>query len=176
MNYIEKELINEIKNMDGSLLGIGITNEFILNEIANNEKISKCDLLNNQANTLKSKDNKQKLKTIRTSKFRKQFKKKKIDYIVVSNSEVEEYISRFIKDSIYITRKKVFFIIEDKEKIDSLIFKYKLYKVLGTKAECKDGYIIKFNIDKIKTSHIKDIKFDIITVLADIINTIGDFL
>ena len=49
MKKINSYLKSYVKNIDGNLLGIGITEENILNLIEKNNKIVNCDLLNSNA-------------------------------------------------------------------------------------------------------------------------------
>ena len=82
---MDEQILEIINKLKGSLLGIGLTNENILNAIEENSNIDVCYLLNNISLTGKkfSITKRGKNKKINIKKIKKQFKKKSLDNIIV---------------------------------------------------------------------------------------------
>ena len=112
MKKINSYLKSYVKNIDGNLLGIGITEENILNLIEKNNKIVNCDLLNSNALNKKGKAGK-KLKSIPIKKIRKVFGRRRFDYIIANADELKKYFKTFVRDSMYINKKTIYIYVDE---------------------------------------------------------------
>ncbi|MFV0249583.1 MAG: hypothetical protein ACK5HP_00880 [Bacilli bacterium] len=173
MRKIDNELINIVSNLKGEILGIGINSENVKKALDINNNIITCNLLENKYSK-KGKGN-QKTNTIRVSKFRKQFKKKKIDCIIVNKNEINNFTDKFIKDSIYLAKNDIYlFCIKDN--MDKIQQKYKIYTKKIDLIECLDGYILKINLVNIKSTYFKDKLYDTINFISELSNIISEIL
>ena len=163
-----KELIKVIKNLDGKVLGIGL-NETLTKEIEENDKIIECNLLNSY---VKGK-NKFSLfsKTINIKKIRRKFKKKNIDYIICNYDEICKYFNTFIKDSIYINNKTIYYF----GNIDLELLKYR-YGRYKTNINIKNRSLIEIDTSNAKNNFFKDFYYRIIDFKDRMIEIIGDIL
>lgn len=163
-----KELLEIIKNLDGKVLGIGL-DEKLTKAIEDNDKIIECNLLNSYT---KGK-NKFSLfnKTIKIKKIRKVFKKKKINYVICNYDEIYKYFNTFIKDSIYINNKKIYYF--GNVDIELLKSKYNRY---DTKIIIKNKNLIEIDTSKAKNNFFKDIYYRLKDFKDKLIELIGDIL
>lgn len=124
---MEKYLIKEIKQMKGSLLGIGITSEKIKDAINKNDEILICNLLEE---TTKRKNSNlvagKKQRKVNIKKLRKTFRKKRTDNVICNLETVKKFLKTFVRDSVYINKGKLY-IYGDKEEIETLKKKYERY-------------------------------------------------
>ena len=169
---MEKYLLKEIKNMEGSIIGFGLTSEKIKEEIQNNNKINTCYLLDSSSNF-----NKEKMKifnkgkTINIKKIKKVFKKKRIDNIIANIETINPFLKTFIRDSVYINKNKLY-IYGTKENYEIIIERYKRYtNDIEIKKE-KNKFLIIINNSKTQNNKIKDI----IYWWKDTFSAIADFL
>lgn len=163
-----KELKKIIKNLDGNVLGIGLF-EDLIKEIEDNDKIVNCNLLNSYIKGKKkfSLFN----KTIKIKKIRKVFKKKKIDYIICNYDEINNYFNTFIKDSIYINKKKIYYF--GNVDIDLLKYKYGRY---NTNIIIKNKNLIEIDVSKAKNNFFKDNYYRLKDFKDKLVELIGDIL
>ncbi len=163
-----KELIKIIRNLDGRVLGIGL-DENLIKEIEINDKITECDLLNSHSKG-KSKFSLFN-KTIRIKKIRKIFKKKKIDYIICNYDDINKYFNTFIKDSIYINKRKIFYF----GNIDIELLKTR-YGRYDTNIVIKSKNLIEIDCSKAKNNFFKDNYYRLKDFKSKLIEVIGDIL
>ena len=163
-----KELKKIIKNLDGNVLGIGLS-EDLIKEIENNDKIINCNLLNPYIKGKKkfSLFN----KTIKIKKIRKIFKKKKIDYIICNYDEINNHLNTFIKDSVYINKKKIYYF--GNVDIDLLKYKYGRY---DTNIIIKNKNLVEIDNSKAKNNFLKDNYYRLKDFKDRLIELIGDIL
>lgn len=163
-----KELKKIIKNLDGNVLGIGLS-EDLIEEIENNDKIINCNLLNPYIKGKKkfSLFN----KTIKIKKIRKIFKKKKIDYIICNYDEINNYFNTFVKDSVYINKKKIYYF--GNVDIDLLKYKYGRY---DTNIIIKNKNLVEIDNSKAKNNFLKDNYYRLKDFKDRLIELIGDIL
>lgn len=163
-----KELKKIIKNLGGNVLGIGLS-EDLIKEIENNDKIINCNLLNPYIKRKKkfSLFN----KTIKIKKIRKIFKKKKIDYIICNYDEINNYFNTFVKDSVYINKKKIYYF--GNVDIDLLKYKYGRY---DTNIIIKNKNLIEIDNSKAKNNFLKDNYYRLKDFKDRLIELIGDIL
>lgn len=163
-----KELKKIIKNLDGNVLGIGLS-EDLIKEIENNDKIINCNLLNPYIKGKKkfSLFN----KTIKIKKIRKIFKKKKIDYIICNYDEINNHFNTFVKDSVYINKKKIYYF--GNVDIDLLKYKYGRY---DTNIIIKNKNLVEIDNSKAKNNFLKDNYYRLKDFKDRLIELIGDIL
>ncbi len=108
---MKDKILNIIDNMAGSLLGIGIDDDSMLEKIENNKKIDLCYILSNGG----SKNNKKfKLfkkgrdKKINIKKLKKFFKKKSIDNVLCDYNVIKKFSRNFMGGSVYINKGKLY--------------------------------------------------------------------
>ena len=157
-----------IKNLDGKVLGIGL-NEELVKQIEKNDKIVECNLLNSYS---KGK-NKFSLfnKTIKIKKIRKVFKKKKIDYVICNYDEINQYFNTFIKDSIYISKIKIYYF----GNIDIELLKNR-YGRYNTNIVIKNKNLVEINCSNAKNNFFKDYYYRLVDFKNKLIEVIGDIL
>lgn len=163
-----KELKKIIKNLGGNVLGIGLS-EDLIKEIENNDKIINCNLLNPYIKGKKkfSLFN----KTIKIKKIRKIFKKKKIDYIICNYDEINNYFNTFVKDSVYINKKKIYYF----GNVDIDLVKYK-YGRYDTNIIIKNKNLVEIDNSKAKNNFLKDNYYRLKDFKDRLIELIGDIL
>lgn len=172
---VNNELKKEIKKMNGNVLAIGLSDETLLDTIENNNNILMCDLLN--ANIKSNIENKAKShKKIYINDIRKKYKNKKIEYIICDIREVDKYLKTFVRDSIYINKKEIYFYMDKNVDKNKIIKKYKRYNTVIKETNCNDGFIIKINTEQAKNNIFKDKIYYLKDTLEYISDFIGDFL
>lgn len=179
MEKIYSLLRKEFKNNSGSVLGIGIMDQKLIDIIDQNSKITFCDLLNDPK--VKKEKTKRKLfnftKRVSPKALRKRYKKKSIDYVICSYELINPYIKYFIKDSIYITNKEVY-LYAKKDEIDLELIKkrYSRYNVEIDIQEYKIDTLITIKTNKAKNYFFKDKLYFITDSLYNFIELISNYL
>lgn len=173
MPKVKDELVNYIKKMNGSVLGFNIDDDKLINVIDKNSNIIECNLLSDKEGITKCKG---KAKIVNIRKIKKQFKKKKIDYIISDVEAIERYLKTFVKDSIYINRNTIYIYTNKDYDYTNIISKYKRYKIDIKVDECNDGYIIIVKVGNKKTNYFKDKIYYIIDTLINLVDLIGDIM
>lgn len=163
-----------IKNMNGKVIGIGIENEKIIEEIDKNNKILECDLLNSVDIKSNATGKNKRKKYIK--KLRKQYKKKTIDYMVINSNEADKYLKKIVKDSIYINNGDIYYYLDKNYEQDRIIKKYKRYNTEIEIKKYNDGFIIKIDTRNAKNNFFKDMIYYVIDTLSNVADLIGDIL
>lgn len=141
---INNYLNNVIKNLDGSLIGIGIEEEKTINLIDKNKKITICNLLDCfNPDSYES----GKLKKIRVRKLRKKFKKNRTNYMICNIEKIDKFKEKFVYDSIYICNKDIYLYDQNNVNLESVIRRYSRFSKIE-KIKCSDGTILKINKTK----------------------------
>lgn len=179
MTKAEQYLEKEINKFRGRIIGIGLSEE-LENKILNSSNITTYDFLysTNSNSTEKYKTKKTKTKNINIRRFKKVFKKKRIDFIISNVSDINSYTKRFVSSSIYMC-KDILYIYgnEDKYDIVQLINKYKRYKVnIIRKDYNDDSFVLKIDCSNAKNNKIKDIIYFVVDTINNIIDLLGDYL
>ena len=165
-------ILNEIKGMEGTLLGIGLYNEKFKTAINKNKEITICNLLEEPQKGFCKKNFKvsDSTKTINIKKLRKFFHKKKIDNIICNFKTIKPFLKAFIKNSVYINRHTLY-IYGDKKEIKKLICKYKRYTEQIKIEEYNSKAVLV--VDNTKTK-IKEIDYNSIDTINWIIYCLTD--
>ena len=168
-----KYLYDEIKNMEGNVLAIGIDDKLI-NAIKKNKNISAFEICKSERFSLFQKK-KRRLesngKRINIKKLHKYFKKGSINYIIVDYEQILKHYKYVFKDSIYLSKGKLYFYMP--KDIDSdYINKYKRYNSKINIKEYDNTKLVIIDNSKSKTSKLKNI----IYLIGDTINNLIDFI
>ncbi len=175
---MKEEILKIIDNMQGSLLGIGIDDETMLEKIENNSNINLCYILSNGG---KGKNKKFKLfkkgrsKKVNIKKLKKYFNKKSIDNILCDYRVVKRFIRSFMSGSIYINKKKLY-IYGDLKDLKSLKERYERYTKDIELIKNKKSFLLIVNNEKTKTNILKDLIYKITDLLNDSIDYLTDLL
>ena len=163
-----------IKNMTGTVIGVGIDNKEILETIEKNNKILVCDLLNSvniEDNLIQKRKKKKYVK-----KLRKKYKKKNVNYIIVNSNEINRYLKTFVRDSVYINDTEIYYYMDKNYDIENITKRYKRYNTEIEVIKCDDGNIIRINTSKARNKFFKDKFYFIVDTLSNIADIIGDIL
>ena len=171
-----KYLYDEIKNMEGNVLAIGIDDKLI-NAIKKNKNINAFEISKSERFSLFQKK-KRKLesngKSINIKKLHKYFKKGSINYIIVDYEQILKHYKYVFKDSIYLSKGKLYFYMP--KDIDSdYINKYKRYNSKINIKEYDSTKLVIIDNGEAKTSKVKNIIYlfsDTMTNLIDFISNI----
>ena len=171
---IEKTLINKLKKIKGSILGIGIDSINILKTIDKNKKITYCDLL--LSKSLDNDEGKGKLKRIKFKKLKKYYKHNNINTIIACFDKIP-YKRSFIKNSVHITKDTIYLYTNlDNEYLDTYVKRYTRYNITYQKLKQKEETIYILNLQNKTKIGFKSIFYYIYDLLYDIANYISDFL
>ena len=158
-----------ISQISGKMLGIGIEEPSILEEVMKNDSILECNLL--ESISLEE-NGKGRTKYLPIKKLRKRFKKKQTEYLLMKDTVIRFYLHRIIKDSIYLIKKEiVIYGIPDMEELELLKKRYQRYKVeMKSEKEGKEWILI-INVEHAKNNRWKDFihfPFDYLYHLMDL--------
>lgn len=157
----------ELKNIKGNVLGIGLT-ESLTDILGENNNIDECYLMNSDS---KNTDNSRiYTKTINIRKIKKFFCKKNFDYIICNFEQIKPYFRSFIKNSIYLNRKKIYYYNINDFELKELENRYNRY---NSTFEKKKDYVIIDN-ELSKTNFFKNIWFYFRDLIYDVIDYIGN--
>lgn len=175
IDYLKKVF----ENLKGNVLLIGVKEQTLLDQIEGKKEINTCYMLNSEGKSSLKKQrwSLKKDTTISIKKFRKKFKKKRMDTIICNIEEMESYFKTFIKDSIYICKGTIYFY-GSKRKMDSLHLKekYRRYKVKIEEENVLDGKILIIHVGKAKTYRIKELWYSCFDFVISCANIISDYL
>lgn len=168
---MDREIEKIIKNLEGNVLGIGLTKSMV-EAIEKNNQILECNLLESYVQEQEGK--KKKLKKIRIKKLNKYFRKKSIDTILCKYDLIQKYMNTFVKNSVYINRKKLYFFgVLDKELIER---RYQRYQTKVTFIDIKDESIAIIDNEYTKNHRIKELGYRVFDSIIHAIDVIGDVL
>lgn len=141
-------MIEEVKKIKGNLLLIS-NDEKIIEEVNKNKSIDESYILSSLKS--KSKNNlKLENKKIHINKIKRYFNKKSVDNIIVDYKLIEDFLDKFVKNSVYLNKGYLYFYNLDKN--NEVEKKYKRYNTI---IENKNNYIKINNINS-KNNIIKD--------------------
>ena len=170
-----KKLINCIKKMEGTTLGIGIDDEKLKDEIEKNDKITTCYLLEETSSFNKKKMRLfQRSKKVNIKKIKKVFKKKRIENLICNYKTINPFSKTFVRDSVFINKGKLYIYGKD-ENYEQIINKYKRYTSDIKIEKEKDEFLIIINNQETKNNKLTDIKYwwqDTLNSIADILTNI----
>lgn len=172
---MNKDLCKIISSLDGNVLVIGASEDLLL-KIEQNDKVVFCDALESRD----SNDSKKKrfkffrTKRVNINKIRKRYKKKSIDYIVCNYEAIEPYIYKFVRNSVYINKNKLYYF--GSVDVSLVQSKYLRYNTKIDIKKYKDNYIVTIDNSSSKNKRIKEIGYSIIDTFSSVVEFIGDIL
>ena len=117
------------------------------------------------------------MKRINIKKFKRKFKKKKTDYMIVDIQDVLPYAKRFVSSSVYITKGELYiYTNEVNDKVDEMINKYQRFHTKVEKITNEDGCVYKIDCTNGKVKRLQEIKYLWKDTIDNIIDLIGDYL
>lgn len=175
-----KNIVSEIDNFKGNVLCIGVSDKKILNSLNKNKKIGVYELTRDIPRKIFSRKKRVKTKdgkSVKINKFRKLFKKKSIEYLIIDLNSVFDYHKYIASNSIYVCNKKIY-LYGDSEyvKATSVAQKYKRYK---TEVECfqdENKYLVIVDVKGAKYSFFKEKLYLIIDTFYNLSDMITYFL
>ena len=171
---MDEQILEIINKLKGSLLGIGLTNENILNAIEENSNIDICYLLNNISLTKRklSITKRGKNKKINIKKIKKQFKKKSLDNIICNFDIIKQFYRSFVPNSIYLCNQTIY-IYGKKEDLEKLKQKYLRYT---KEVKIENDSILIINACGTKNHFLKDLVYKIKDFGIDFVDLVTDIL
>ncbi len=174
---MNNQILKIISSLKGSLLGIGLEEDILLDAIENNENIQTCYLL-----TPKNSNNKKfnltkrgRNKKINIKKVRKHFKKKSLNNIICNYKAIKQFQKSFIPNSVYLNNRDLY-IYGSKEDIKLLKQKYQRYTKNIEIIHTDEGNILKVNNKNTKTNFFKDTFYKIKDTTSEILDILTDLL
>ncbi len=176
---MNEQITKIIKSLSGTVLTIGIGSSYDY-VIENNKAIKESYVLEKIGRKIKGQDKglyNNKKKNINLNKLKKIFKYKKIDFVLCDYEVIKGYLRHFIRNSIYITRKDIYFVGDAKTtSIDELAYRYNRYGI-KTNIECDNNlFIFKAIINDNNTIWYKSIVYYFRDLGYDILELIGDVM
>lgn len=176
MKTIEQYFNKKIPAIRGQVITIGCT-DAILDKINENDGIHTCYTLNNVSRITGKYKSKGRLKNVNIKKFKRKFKKKRTDVMIVDALEILDFTKRFVPSSVYITKGTVYIYGEEKtDSLEKMIQKYDRYCVEVSSVSCSNGIIYKIDCKNTKPSRFKDFGYLVKDTWNDCIDLLGDYL
>ena len=175
---MKEKIIKEIKTMKGSLLGIGIDDNSMLDAIENNEKIDLCYILSNGGRAENKKFKlfkKGRTKKINIKKLKKHFRKKSLDNVLCDYKVIKKFYKSFVPNSIYINKGKLLIYGNIKE-LEKIKEKYERYTDDIKIEKTNKSFLLIINNKNAKTNIIKTNYYKIKDTLNDGLDYLTDFL
>ena len=171
-----KRLISDIKNFEGNVLCISVYDNKVLNAINKNNKINAYELKREEKRKILKGRKRVKMsngKSVKIKKFRKLFKKKSIEYIIIDINNVFDYFKYMAPNSIYTCNTKVY-LYGDSEYLTAkdVTKKFKRYKVDVESIQIENNFLVIVDVTKAKFCRIKELFYIIIDSFIDL----GDFI
>lgn len=171
-----KKIYDEIKNIKGNVLCICVNDDKIMKTLNKNKDVNLFEFSRNEKRKLFSKRKKVKLnneKKVKIKKFRKAFKKKKIDYIIIDVNNIYDYFKYMAANCIYVCSKKVYLYGKsDFVTADFVAHKFKRYKAIINCITDTDEYLVVANVKNTEYSKVKEIFY----LIIDTFINLGDMI
>lgn len=168
---MNQEIKKILKKLQGAILVVGLDSNEFMKVIDENKEIVYCDFLNLISDNKKEEGSSGQVLNIR--KLRKKYKKNKFDYILVEINDVKDYLKYFVKDSIYLCKKKIYIFNNDCEKLESM---YQRYDVdIETKIVKNDRYLI-IDVSRASNKLICDIGYFLYDTLVYLVDKLSEVL
>ncbi len=171
-----KRLLEDCTKMEGNVVCIGVEDKKIMKFLESNKKISLFQLSRPPKRKLFSRSKRMKIsddKSVKIKKFRKLFKKKSIEYLIINLNSVYDYYKYMAGNSIYICNTKVYIYgCSDFVNAKAIAKKFKRY---CTEVECiqiEEQYLVIIDVQKAKYNWLKN-KFYIV---IDTLHNLGDYI
>ena len=169
------DLKNEIKKLSGSLLVIGeITNKKI--SPSDNSNFTDVFFLNSdkEANGKGTGTSTEDIGSdLHIRELHKCFPNG-IDVVFCNYAEIREHVPSFIRESLRITKQKIYVVFKTKKEYKYIEKKYKRYKLECDYTEVDDDYILTVEINNSKISFLKKFYYYLIDKIEYLYNYISD--
>ena len=175
---MKEKIIKEIKTMKGSLLGIGINDNSMLDAIENNDNIDLCYILSNGGRAENKKFKlfkKGRTKKINIKKLKKHFRKKSLDNVLCDYKVIKKFYKSFVPNSIYINKGKLLIYGNIKE-LEKIKEKYERYTDDIKIEKTNKSFLLIINNKNAKTNIIKTNYYKIKDTFNDGLDYLTDFL
>lgn len=171
---MDKKMNEILEQLSGKVVGIGLKKELV--EVINqNEQVSNFTLLESNFNKQKGKSGR--VKVVHIKKIHKIFKKKRIDYTIVNFKDVERFMKYFIKNSIFITKQKIYLYGNiNKDQVEEIIQKYERYQVKINLNRYGKKVIIEIDSTNSYNNYFKDRLYLLIDTLDELLTVLSDVL
>lgn len=167
------------ETLGGNVILIGIKDKQLLKIFQESDTIQQCYFLNSES-SFEQKKSKWSLRgnNISIDKFRKKFKKKRIDTIVCNITEMKHLLKTFANDSVYICKGKIYYYGSSKKQLDIPLLKEKYghYKVTYEEVKLDNAYILIIDVSAAKTNRFKQVWYRTKELLLSTGDAISDFL
>lgn len=176
MKTIENYLIKKIKGIRGQVIAIGCTDP-ILDALGKNNGIHTCYVLNNTSRISGKYKSSGFMKSVNIKKFKRKFKKKRTNVMIVDSLDVIEFSKRFVPSSVYIAKETIYVYAKaSDEKTEEMILKYHRYQAPVEEIKLQDGIIYRIDCTNTKQSRISDFGYLIKDTIDRVIDLVGDYL
>lgn len=176
MKTIDSYLTKKINTMRGNVIAIGCSDK-MLDAISKNDGIRNCYELNNVSRISGKYEKKGSMKKVNIKKFKRKFKHKKTNVMIVNVLDVVDFAKRFVGSSVYITNEVVYLYTDkEDEKTTLMLEKYKRYHTTLEEVKLKDGIVYKIDCSNTKQSRIRDFGYLIKDTVDNFIDILGDYL
>ena len=171
---MNKKMEEILKQLSGKVVGIGLSDEFV-EIVGQNNQIDNFTLMENNSSKKSGKSGRSKV--VHIKKIHKIFKKKKIDFTVVNFNDIEKYIKYFVKNSIFITKKKIYLYGNiNQEQINNLLRKYNRYQVKSNLSKFGKKTIIEIDSTNSRNNYFKDKGYLLFDILDELLTILSDVL
>ena len=171
-----KKILNDIKTFKGNVLTICVDDNKLVKELRKNNKINIVDFSRQTKRKIFSKKKKFKYskgKSVKIKKFRKAFKKKSIDYVIIDLNNIFDYYKYMTSNSIYICKNKIYIYGSSDYMNASLVAqKFERYNTTIEKIQDNDDYLVIVDCKKAKYNYFKE-KFYLV---IDSLHNLGDMI
>lgn len=176
---LKKYLTELLGSLTGNVILIGVKDQKLLTMMEESQQIQQCYFLNSssKAEQKKARWSLRRHANIPISKFRKRFKKKRIDTIVCDVREMQNLFSTFVKDSVYICKGKIYYYGSKKNlNIPSLKERYGRYQVTFEEIDLKDSHMFVVDVSKAKSRRLQELWYKLKDILQQASDLASDFL
>ncbi len=171
-----KKILEDIKSFKGNVLCICVDDEKITKDLFNNKNIGLYELSRNSEKKILSKNKKLKDKngkSIKIKKFRKFFKKKSIEYILIDLNNIFDFYKYMASNSIYVCRKKIYLYgNSDYLTAKDVAKKFERYNTTIEKIQDGNNYLVIVDCSKAKYNFFKEKLY----LVVDSIYNFGDLI
>ena len=176
---LKKYLKELLQSLTGTVILIGIKDQTLLTMMKESKQIKQCYFLNANSKEAQKKArwSLRRHANIPISKFRKRFKKKRIDTIVCDVREMQNLFSIFVKDSVYICKGKIYYY-GSKRNLDIPMLKarYSRYQVTFEELDLKDSHVFVVDVSKAKYRYHRELWYKGKDILHQASELASDFL
>ncbi len=171
-----KRILCDIKEFKGNVLCIGVTDNKIMSALKKNQKLGVYELSRDKPRRFWGSKKRMKIakgKTVKIKKFRKSFKKKSIEYVIIDWNSIFDCYKFIASNSIYVCRKKIY-IYGNSDYISAKVVakKFERYNTKIERIQLDDDYLVIVDCSKAKYSYLKEK----IYLIIDTFHNLGDMI